>query len=637
MTVVIGTAGHIDHGKTSLLRALTGIDADRLPEERRRGMTIDVGYAHLELPDGSQLDFVDVPGHDRLVGNMLVGAGEVDAALLVVAADDGPRAQTLEHLELLDALGIREGIAVVTKIDLVDAARTVDAVEAVRGLLARTTLAGSPVLPVSSSGGDGLDELRAALVALRDRVLGAADSEAQAATPVRLAIDRVFSVKGRGLVVTGSLRGGRLVRGARLRLEPVGSTVRARELQVHSTQVDEVIGGGRVALNLAGVEGAAIARGQVLTDDPTVRPTNRLMAILKPPARFDARGSTPAWPPPAGAILRLHLGTDAVDATPGRGRSDAVDLPDGRRVATLRLGRPIAAAVGDPFALRVPSPAATAAGGIVIDVAPPIGVARRRATPEALGALAAAWLAHDDSAELVARVRLHGLVAGPEGTAAPEGGRLVGGLILAEEEAATLDAEALRLVDAHHDAEPLAAGMPLAGLRRALARSLRRRVTSDERTAAIVTDGLIEALIADGRLARSGEAVRDPRRSTGTLPLDVLAAMDRLEAALAVVAPPPFGDAARVARCPAEGIRALETTGRIVRVEPDLAWATTTYRELEALAVRLADPGPLTPAALRDATGTSRKYVMALLADLDRRGILVRTPAGHVRGPRAPR
>ena len=171
MTVVVGTAGHIDHGKTTLLRALTGIDADRLPEERRRGMTIDVGYAHLALPDGTELDFVDVPGHDRLVGNMLVGAGEIDAALLVVAADDGPRAQTLEHLELLDALGIRHGIAVVTKSDLAGEARTAAVAREVAALLGRSTLAGSPVLAVSSSSGEGIDALRSALHELRDRVL----------------------------------------------------------------------------------------------------------------------------------------------------------------------------------------------------------------------------------------------------------------------------------------------------------------------------------------------------------------------------------------------------------------------------------------------------------------------------------
>src|SRR5580765_1573136 len=160
MTVVIGTAGHIDHGKTSLLRGLTGIDADRLPEEQRRGMTIDVGYAHLRLADGSELDFGDVPGHDRLVGNMLVGAGEIDAAMLVVAADDGPRAQTLEHLALLDALAIRHGLAVVTKSDVAGAARTAEVVAAVTRLLAGTTLAGAPVLAVSSTDGAGIDALR---------------------------------------------------------------------------------------------------------------------------------------------------------------------------------------------------------------------------------------------------------------------------------------------------------------------------------------------------------------------------------------------------------------------------------------------------------------------------------------------
>src|SRR4051794_23530474 len=156
MTVVVGTAGHIDHGKTTLLRALTGIDADRLPEERRRGMTIDVGYAHLALPDGRVLDLVDVPGHDRLVGNMLVGAGEIDAALLVVAADDGPNAQTLEHLELLDALGISRGVAVVTKADVVDDARRLAVRDEVDDLLARTSLAGSPVITASSVTGEGI-------------------------------------------------------------------------------------------------------------------------------------------------------------------------------------------------------------------------------------------------------------------------------------------------------------------------------------------------------------------------------------------------------------------------------------------------------------------------------------------------
>src|SRR6185436_2202157 len=205
VTVVIGTAGHIDHGKTTLLRALTGTAADRLPEERARGMTIDVGYAHLALDDGTELDFVDVPGHGRLVGNMLVGAGEIDAALVVVAADDGPRAQTIEHLLLLDGLGISDGLVVVTKIDAVDAARVEEVVAEARSLLAGTTLRGAPVLAVSATTGAALDELQSALVALRDRVLAVGNGPAQADdAPVRLAVDRVFSIRGRGTVVTGS-------------------------------------------------------------------------------------------------------------------------------------------------------------------------------------------------------------------------------------------------------------------------------------------------------------------------------------------------------------------------------------------------------------------------------------------------
>ena len=242
MTVVVGTAGHIDHGKTTLLRALTGIDADRLPEERRRGMTIDIGYAHLALPDGTELDFVDVPGHDRLVGNMLVGAGEIDAALLVVAADDGLRAQTHEHIDLLDALDVRHALVAITKADLVAEARIAEVCEAVAARLASTALAGAPIVVVSGSTGDGIEELRAGLVGLRDRVLADPAWLALSARPVRLAVDRAFRIKGRGTVVTGTLRGGPLARGATLQVVPGDADVRVREIQVHGAPVEEVAG-----------------------------------------------------------------------------------------------------------------------------------------------------------------------------------------------------------------------------------------------------------------------------------------------------------------------------------------------------------------------------------------------------------
>jgi selenocysteine-specific elongation factor len=635
MTVVVGTAGHIDHGKTTLLRALTGIDADRLPEERRRGMTIDVGYAHLALPDGTELDFVDVPGHDRLVGNMLVGAGEIDAALLVVAADDGPRAQTVEHLELLDALGLRHGIAVVTKIDLAGVDRTAAVIGEVVELLGRSTLAGSSVIAVSSSSGEGIDALRSALNALRDRVLG--DPVGRRSSGVRMAVDRAFSVKGRGLVVTGSLRGGRLERGAVLRLEPGGRTARAREVQVHGGSVEAVEDGGRVALNLAGIDDDAMKRGAVLTTDPAVRASDRLLAIVQRPATLDDRARAQPWPLPAGSTFRLHLGTESVDATIRRGRRDSADLPDGRRIVTLRLAHPIAVAAGDPFVLRVPSPPATAAGGQILDPTPPVGASARRMSADDLIDFARTRLAGDTAGELAARVRMRGLVERPAGAAALPEARALGPWLLAGETAAALEAEALILVEAHYAAAPLAGGAALAEIRRTLARTLRRRVSANDRVATEVADALVAGMVRAGRLARDGDLVRDPNRSSGVLPEDVLAAMDRLEGALAVPAPPSLADAIRTSRCPPEGVRALEVAGRIVRVEADLAWAGATYRDLETLALGLADPGPLTPAILRDATGTSRKFVMALLQDLGRRGVLRRTPDGHVRGPRAPR
>ena len=298
VTVVVGTAGHIDHGKTTLLRALTGIDADRLPEERRRGMTIDVGYAHLTLPDGTELDFVDVPGHDRLVGNMLVGAGEIDAALLVVAADDGLRAQTHEHLDLLDALDVRHALVAITKADLVAVERTGEVCEDVAARLASTALAGAPIVVVSGTTGEGIEELRAGLVALRDRVQADPGWVAMSARPVRFAIDRAFRIKGRGTVVTGTLRGGALARGANLRIVPGDESVRVREVQVHGAPVEEMAGGGRTALNLAGDAAAGLHRGVVLTNDPDVHPSDRLLVML-------------AAPVPDRARFRVHLGTAA--------------------------------------------------------------------------------------------------------------------------------------------------------------------------------------------------------------------------------------------------------------------------------------------------------------------------------------
>ena len=629
MTVVVGTAGHIDHGKTALLRALTGIDADRLPEERRRGMTIDVGYAHLGLPDGTELDFVDVPGHDRLVGNMLVGAGEIDAVLLVVAADDGPRAQTVEHLELLDALGLRHGIAVVTKADLVDPAR-IDAVRgAVDRLLAGTGLAGSPVLAVSSEDGTGIDGLRAALLDLRDRALAAPVVARSSGS--RLAIDRVFTVKGRGLVVTGTLRGDPLARNATLRLVPGDREVRARELQVHGRAVART-GPGRTAVNLVGVDAVELHRGVMLTDDPAIRATDRMLVRLTAPLPDRTR-------------VRVHLGTASVDGSIGRAGRDAIDFGGegegegegeggggARRVgpgagAIVRLDAPLAVAAGDRFLLRRVAGPNRVVGGTVLDAAPPRGISRRRQTPERVRRLAEAIEARDAAATALARLDLHGAVADPVGITA-----------LADDVAeAVADAILRPLAPDRTATGELPPG--LAAVRVLAARALRRLVTLQRDQAHRAASALIDRLASDGRIVREEDRLHHP----GSLPGPATAAdpalgaaMDRLEAALTLVSPPPLSDAARLAGCTDAGIRELERSGRIVVLEPGLAYAAATYRALETQALDLASRGPLTPATLRDATGTSRKYVLAILTNLDRRGILRRTEAGHVPGPRAP-
>ena len=616
MRVVIGTAGHIDHGKTTLLRALTGIDADRLPEEQRRGMTIDVGYAYLDLSDGRDIDFVDVPGHDRLVGNMLVGAGEIDAALLVIAADDGPRPQTLEHLELLDALGIDKGVVAVTKADLVDDAVLAERLAEARRLLEGTRLADAGVLAVSAITGRGLDALREALTAVAGRV----DAHAG---PARLAVDRVFAIRGRGTVVTGSLRGGEVARNTALRVVPRNREVRVREVQVHGRAVERAIGGGRVAFNLASVDVDDLRRGDVLAElaapgaPAGLSATRRLLVALEPALDL-ARGERRALPE-HGERLRLHLGTDQVDALVVRNARTAVDLPGGGTTALLRLERLIAATFGDRFVLRRPSPGAAAAGGRVLDPLPPLGISRRRATAASLAAVAI-----DGPPALVGlwgAVREDRVPLGATATARRLGPVLVDAAVAADLEAVAVEAAAQSAT--------------LAALRQAVAKALRRAATVDVEDAARAADGLIDGLVRRGALAQAGDRIGLPGRSE-PLPPEVAAAMDRVEAALAVVAPPPFSDVVRDAGCPPEGLRALAASNRIVRLEPEIAYARPTYARLAGLALRMAAATPLTPAAFRDATGTSRKYALAILEDLDRRGLLARTADGHVPGPRAP-
>jgi selenocysteine-specific elongation factor len=377
-----------------------------------------------------------------------------------------------------------------------------------------------------------------------------------------------------------------------------------------------VTDGGRVAINIVGEDEPG--RGGVLTTDPGVGATVDVLAVLREPARLDRRAGTGRWPPRAGSTFRLHLGTDNVDATLGRGARAIASLPDARLVARLRLARPVAAAIGDHFVLRHASPASTAAGGAILDVQAPIGPSRRRITPGLLEALA--------TGSRASRLAIHGILPAED---AP-------GWEVASDVAEAMENETLAGIETGRG-RASGPGIHLAELRRDLLRSLRRRVSVERIAAAVVVESLIEALVESGRVVRDGDVVRPVGvEPTGPDPA-LIAAMDRLERLVDAASPPALSESARVAGCSPEGVRRLEAEGRIVRLDADLAYTQPTFQRLQSQALALAMLGPLTPAALRDATGTSRKYVMALLDELDRRGVLARTPTGHVIGPRAPR
>ena len=340
--LTLGTAGHIDHGKTALVRALTGVDTDRLPEERERGISISLGYAALGLPSGRRLSLVDVPGHERFVRTMVAGATGIDLYLMTVAADDGVMPQTREHAAVLAALGVTTGVVAVTKADVADPERAVDE--------AAELLPGVPAVAVSSVTGAGIDELRAALDAAADGLPGRAGGGG----PLRLHVDRVFTIRGAGTVVTGTLWSGSVARGDRVRVLPDGPAARVRSVEIHDAPVERASAGQRVAGNLAGVARSAVSRGDVVVageDAPAA--TFRIDAALTW-RDADAR-------PDDGARIAVHHGT----------RETAARLVElGGRFVQLRLERPLVPSAGDRIVIRSLAPPDTLGGGVVLDPAP---------------------------------------------------------------------------------------------------------------------------------------------------------------------------------------------------------------------------------------------------------------------------
>jgi selenocysteine-specific elongation factor len=383
--VIVATAGHVDHGKTSLVKALTGVDTDRLPEEKKRGMTIDLGFAYLPLANGASIGFVDVPGHERFIHNMLAGVSGIDSVLLVVAADDGPMPQTLEHLAILGLLGVQRGAVALTKIDRVSAERMTEVTAEIGALLAGSRLAGAPIFPVSAVTGTGTEALRkhlaTAALELRER-----SSEGN----FRLSIDRAFSIAGAGLVVTGTALSGEVRPGDQIRVALAGVTARVRTIHAQNAPAERGRAGQRCALNLVGIDGKTdIARGDwIVTGN-----------VPPPVSRFDARVES-ASDQPLKHWTSVHVHIGAADITGRIALLEGSSLAPGESgLAQLILDRPVAAVRGDRFIVRDQSATRTIAGGAVIDVFPP---RRGRARPMRIAHVLA--MEADDHASALAQL-----------------------------------------------------------------------------------------------------------------------------------------------------------------------------------------------------------------------------------------
>jgi len=577
---VVATAGHVDHGKSTLVRALTGMEPDRWAEERRRGMTIDLGYAWTALPSGAQVAFVDVPGHQRFIGNMLAGLGPAPAVLIVVAADEGWRRQSAEHLAAVDALGIRQGLLAVTRSDLADPG---PALAEAQDHISRSSLGTVDSVVVSGATGRGLADLRSAL----DRLVG------QLPPPVidgrvRLWIDRVFTIRGSGTVVTGTLGAGSLTAGEELELD--GRRLRVRGLHRLGEAVERVDAVARVAVNLRSVAVDDISRGDVLATPGGWRPT-----------RFaDVRLTTAATDLPAELVL--HIGSAAV---PVRLR------PLGGLTARLTTARPLPLQLGDRAVLRDPGQQLVAAGVLVLDADPP-ALSRRGSAARRAQVLLAATGRPDVTAEVtrrgaVQRVDLEtlGILSRdviPDVSAVRE----VEGWLVAEPRWRSWSAALVEVVDAHARAHPLEPRMPLEAARRSVDVPDARVIPQLARDSGLQ--------VGAGRVSRPGVRARLGAAETG---------IAELEARLAVepFAAPERGEL--VARgLGARELAAAVAAGRLLRLGDEVVLLPSGPAQAMRVLAGLSQPFSVSDA--RQALGTTRRVAIPLLEHLDARGWTVR-------------
>ena len=634
--IVIGTAGHIDHGKSSLVLALTGTDPDRLKEEKARGITIDLGFAHWEAP-GLSVAFIDVPGHERFVKNMLAGVGGLDAVMLVVAADESVMPQTREHFEICRLLQVPAGLVAVTKVDAVERGM-IELVRAdVEELVAGSFLAQAPVLPVSARTGEGLDALRSAL-----RGIGAAAAGRREDGPARLPVDRVFSMRGFGTVVTGTLVTGSLDVESTATVLPGDQPVKVRGLQVHGERVLRAVAGQRVAVNLGGVDTAEVLRGQTIAPAGTFASTRVVDVRLE--TLSTARGVR------HGARIRFHQGTSEVLGrvavsslvTHGEGGGDAAspaEIPQGRSAyARLRLEAPVVVTRGDRFIVRAYSPPDTVGGGLVLDPLPPRGGIRTtpgrarfseldpstsadpaRATERAALLLAAeAGHAGLPRAALTARLGLLTNDARGPVEQLRERGALVavGTFLVAPSQLEHISRRVLELAEAHHREHPMDDGIPRE----------EARVRACPRAAPGMFERVIEELVRRRRITATNRITVAGRRADAGGP--ETAARDAIASRFrdAGLRPPDEASlASALGMAPAQlsdAVAWLVRQKTLVRVE-GLVFHEAALRQLKADVASLKQassgaPVTIDVGAFKDRYGMTRKYAIPLLEYLDR-------------------
>jgi selenocysteine-specific elongation factor len=619
-SVIIGTAGHIDHGKTSLVKALTGIDADRLQEEKRRGITIDIGFAHFELPalDGSKIrvGFVDVPGHERFVRNMLAGVGGIDLVLLVIAADEGIKPQTREHFDICRLLAIRRGITVLSKSDAVDA-ETLEVVrleveDFVRGSFLDTTH--SPIIAVSSLTGAGLDELKAALARVASEV-----ASKNSVALARLPIDRVFTMKGFGTVVTGTLIAGTIRKEEELELFPAARRVRVRGIQVHGASAELAVAGQRTALNLAGLSTGDLARGMTLATTESFRSTMRVDVLLSLLAS--------AKPLKDGARVHFHAYTaETIGETrlyrPKENGTKQMK-PGDEAYAQLRFSEQMLLLPGDRFIIRQFSPVATIGGGIVLNASPST---RRQRAEDAIAFLK---IMRDGSPEEVlrARVRRRGTLGLPLDDISAEmnirreeakklatkAGLVWCDLVLITPEAfQEAKTNVLQVLKKFHDANPLVAGMSK--------EQLREQVNVGPK----VFHSVLQKLAEEKKLEAVGELVHLAGR--GVIMKDDEAESKKIieqAFASAGLKAPSLREVLaglKVDRVRAQKIVTLLLRDKIlIKISEELVFHQSALLDLrQKIAALKNSTSKIDVARFKDMTGVSRKYAIPLLEYLDR-------------------